>query len=34
VPVALALAVFAAITFRGIGTAPQHTGEHQVEAVA
>jgi len=31
---ALALAVFASITFRGIGTAPQHTGEHQVEAVA
>jgi DHA2 family multidrug resistance protein-like MFS transporter len=31
---ALALAVFAAITFRGIGTAPQQTGEHQVGAVA
>ena len=29
----LVLAAFAAVTFRGVGVAPQHTGEHQVGLV-
>jgi hypothetical protein len=31
---ALALAIFAAVTFRGVGLAPRHTGEHQIGVVA
>jgi DHA2 family multidrug resistance protein-like MFS transporter len=30
----IGLAIFASVTFRGAGTAPQRTGEHRVEAVA
>ena len=30
----IALAIFASVTFRGVGTAPRRTGEHQVQAIA
>jgi DHA2 family multidrug resistance protein-like MFS transporter len=30
----LALAIFAAATFRRVGLAPQHTAEHQVGVIA